>query len=265
MDEAITRRRTAAGVQTPVAYLNCNFSAPVGNRPALFTHDEVITLFHECGHGLHHLLSQVDELAVSGIHGVEWDAVELPSQFMENFCWEWDVLRGMTQHVDSGAPLPRELFDKMLAAKNFQSGLQMLRQIEFALFDLHLHHDFDADGGDATAVLALLEQVRDEIAVLRPPGWNRFPHSFSHIFAGGYAAGYYSYKWAEVLSADAYDLFEESGRRNGSVLDPAAGERFWREVLAVGGSRPALESFKAFRGREPRVDALLRHNGMIAA
>jgi oligopeptidase A len=235
----------------------------VGERPALFTHDEVITLFHECGHGLHHLLSQVDELAVSGIHGVEWDAVELPSQFMENFCWEWDVLQGMTAHVDTGEPLPRALFDKMLAAKNFQSGLQMLRQIEFSIFDLRLHHDFDpwSDAG----VLQLLDEVRDEVAVLRPPAWNRFPHSFSHIFAGGYAAGYYSYKWAEVLSSDAYDLFEENGKAVGSVLDPAAGERFWREILAVGGSRPALESFKAFRGREPRVDALLRHNGMIAA
>jgi len=274
MDEAITRRRIQkegnAAIQTPVAYLNCNFSAPVGEkggkrRPALFTHDEVITLFHECGHGLHHLLSQVDELAVSGIHGVEWDAVELPSQFMENFCWEWDVLREMTQHVDTGAALPRELFDKMLAAKNFQSGLQTLRQIEFSLFDLRLHHDFDARQNSAAAVMRLLEDVRDEVAVMRPPEWNRFPHGFSHIFAGGYAAGYYSYKWAEVLSSDAYDLFEESGKHAGTVLDPATGERFWREILAVGGSRPALESFMAFRGREPRVDALLRHNGMIVA
>jgi oligopeptidase A len=267
MDEAITRRRVAhAGgeaIQTPVAYLNCNFSAPVSGRPALFTHDEVITLFHECGHGLHHLLTEVDELAVSGIHGVEWDAVELPSQFMENFCWEWDVLREMTAHVDSGAAMPRELFDKMLAAKNFQSGMQMLRQIEFALFDLHLHHDQPVDGADG--VLRLLEKVRDEIAVTRPPAWNRFPHSFSHIFAGGYAAGYYSYKWAEVLSADAYDLFEQSGRRAGAVLDAGTGRRFWQEILAVGGSRPAMESFKAFRGREPTVDALLRHNGMICA
>jgi oligopeptidase A len=263
MDEAVTRRRLNSGVQTPVAYLNCNFSSPVGDRPALFTHDEVITLFHECGHGLHHLLSQVDELAVSGIHGVEWDAVELPSQFMENFCWEWDVLQGMTAHVDTGEPLPRGLFDKMLAAKNYQSGLQMLRQIEFAIFDLRLHHDYDPWGDQD--VLQVLDEVRDEVAVIRPPAWNRFPHSFGHIFAGGYAAGYYSYKWAEVLSSDAYDLFEENGKAAGSVLDPAAGERFWREILAVGGSRPALESFKAFRGREPRVDALLRHNGMIAA
>jgi oligopeptidase A len=266
MDEAITRRRVGDGLQTPVAYLNCNFSAPVGDKPALFTHDEVITLFHECGHGLHHLLTQVEELAVSGIHGVEWDAVELPSQFMENFCWEWDVLREMTCHVQTGEVLPRSLFDKMLAAKNFQSGLQTLRQIEFSLFDMLLHSDFDADGAAGAAdVLRLLETVRDEVAVMRPPAWHRFPHSFSHIFAGGYAAGYYSYKWAEVLSADAYDLFEENGKRSGTVLDPVTGERFWREILAVGGARPALESFKAFRGREPSVDALLRHNGMIAA
>ncbi|MBA3902911.1 MAG: oligopeptidase A [Rhodocyclaceae bacterium] len=258
MDDAITRRRTPSGIQAPVAYLNCNFSAPVGNKPAVFTHDEVITLFHEFGHGLHHMLSRVDELAVSGIHGVEWDAVELPSQFMENFCWEWSVLGDMTGHVDTGAPLPRALFDKMLAAKNFQSGMQMLRQIEFSLFDLRLHHDFDPNGGKS--VLGLLDEVRDEVAVMKPPAWNRFPHSFSHIFAGGYGAGYYSYKWAEVLSADAYDLFEQNG-----VLDAATGARFRREVLAVGGSRPALESFKAFRGREPRVEALLRHNGMIAA
>ncbi|MBI3140465.1 MAG: M3 family metallopeptidase [Rhodocyclales bacterium] len=268
MDDAITRKRTAVGIQVPVAYLNCNFSPPLGEmggkpRPALFTHDEAITLFHEFGHGLHHMLSRVDELAVSGIHGVEWDAVELPSQFMENFCWEWTVLRDMTAHADTGAPLPRELFDKMLAAKNFQSGMQMLRQIEFALFDLRLHHEFDPRGDKS--VLALLDEVRDEVAVLKPPAWNRFPHNFSHIFAGGYAAGYYSYKWAEVLSADAYELFEENGRERGGVLDPETGSRFWREILAVGGSRPALESFMAFRGREPRVEALLRHNGMIPA
>jgi oligopeptidase A len=258
MDEAVTRRRVGDTVQTPVAYLNCNFSAPVGGKPALFTHDEVITLFHECGHGLHHLLTQVDELAVSGIHGVEWDAVELPSQFMENFCWEWSVLSEMTAHADTGAPLPRALFDKMLAAKNFQSGMQMLRQIEFSLFDLRLHYDFDPCG--AKSFMELLDEVRREVAVIRPPEWQRFPHSFSHIFAGGYAAGYYSYKWAEVLSADCYDLFERNG-----VLDRPTGERFWREILAVGGSRPALESFRAFRGRDPQVEALLRHNGMIAA
>jgi len=258
MDDAITRRRKAAGIQTPVAYLNCNFSAPVGGRPAMFTHDEVITLFHEFGHGLHHLLTRVDVLGVSGINGVEWDAVELPSQFMENFCWEWDVLKDMTRHVDSGQSLPRALFDKMMAAKNFQSGLQTVRQLEFALFDMHLHHDFDP--ADAKTPLDLLDEVRSRIAVIIPPAYNRFPHGFSHIFGGGYAAGYYSYKWAEVLSADAYSLFEESG-----VLNPVVGERFREEILAAGGSRPALESFVAFRGREPNIDALLRHNGMAVA
>jgi oligopeptidase A len=256
MDEARTRRLKGGRVQTPVAYLNCNFSAPVGGKPALFTHDEVNTLFHEFGHGLHHLLTRVDYLGVSGINGVEWDAVELPSQFMENFCWEWDVLRPMTAHVDTGAPLARALFDKMLAAKNFQSGMQTLRQIEFALFDLHLHHDFDPNG--SKTALDLLKEVRGRVAVVYPPDYNRFPHNFSHIFAGGYAAGYYSYKWAEVLSADAYSLFEENG-----VLDPQTGQRFWDEVLGMGGSRPALESFVAFRGRAPKMDALLRHNGMV--
>jgi oligopeptidase A len=263
MDEAITRRAVSGGVQTPVAYLNCNFPSPVGGKPATFTHDDVITLFHESGHGLHHLLTRVDDLPVSGIHGVEWDAVELPSQFMENFCWEWDVLSGMTAHVDSGEPLPRALYDKMIAAKNFQSGMQTLRQIEFSLFDLRLHHDF-VPGGDKT-LLQLLGEVRDEVAVVRPPEWNRFANSFSHIFAGGYAAGYYSYKWAEVLSADAFEAFEEARGVAGTVLDTATGRRFWDEILAVGGSRPALESFKAFRGREPKPDALLRHSGMVAA
>jgi oligopeptidase A len=256
MDDAITRRRTDKGIQTPVAYLNCNFAAPVGGRPALFTHDEVITLFHEFGHGLHHLLTQVEELGVSGISGVEWDAVELPSQFMENFCWEWDVLQGMTRHAETGARLPRELFDKMIAAKNFQSGLQMLRQIEFSLFDLRLHSDYDADS--SMSVQQLLDEVRAEVAVLIPPKFNRFQNSFSHIFAGGYAAGYYSYKWAEVLSADAYSLFEENG-----VLDAATGSHFRQEILAVGGSRDAMDSFIAFRGREPKIDALLRHNGLV--
>ena len=255
MDEAITRRRTAGRLQTPVAYLNCNFSAPVGGKPALFTHDEVITLFHEFGHGLHHLLTRVDYLGVSGINGVEWDAVELPSQFMENFCWEWEVLAPMTRHVETGAPILRPLFDKMLGAKNFQSGLQTVRQLEFSLFDLHLHYDFDPNG--AKTALQLLDEVRSRVAVIFPPPYNRFPNNFSHIFAGGYAAGYYSYKWAEVLSADAYGLFEENG-----VLDPATGHRFWNEILGVGGSRPALESFIAFRGREPQIDALMRHNGM---
>ena len=257
MDEAIARRRKRDRIQNPVAYLNCNFSRPVGSKPALFTHDDVLTLFHEFGHGLHHLLTRVEDLGVSGINGVEWDAVELPSQFMENFCWEWDVLREMTRHVDTGQPLPRPLFDKMLAAKNFQSGLAMLRQIEFAVFDMRLYSDFDPAGG--RTALDLLDEVRRQVAVLFPPAYNRFPNSFGHIFGGGYAAGYYSYKWAEVLSADAYSLFEEKG-----VLSPEAGARFRAEILAVGGSRPAAESFRAFRGRDPKVDALLRHSGMTA-
>jgi oligopeptidase A len=258
MDDAISRRHTTSGVQTPVAYLNCNFPGPVDGKVATFSHDDVITLFHECGHGLHHLLTRVDELSVSGIHGVEWDAVELPSQFMENFCWDWAVLQKMTAHVDSARPLPRDLYDKMIAAKNFQSGMQTLRQIEFSLFDLLLHGELPP-GQD---FMQLLDTVRREVAVVIPPAWQRFPQSFSHIFAGGYAAGYYSYKWAEVLSADAFEAFEEAEQRSGAVLDAATGSRFLDEVLAVGGSRPALESFKAFRGREPRVDALLRHNGM---
>lgn len=255
MDECITRRKKVNGLELPVAYLTCNFSAPVGDKPALFTHGEVETLFHEFGHGLHHMLTQVEEYGVSGIKGVEWDAVELPSQFMENFCWEWEVLRNMTSHVESGGQLPRALFDKMMAAKNFQAGMQMVRQIEFSLFDMRLHGDFDPNGKETP--LDLIEQVRDEVSVSRPPSWNRFPNSFSHIFAGGYAAGYYSYKWAEVLSADAYGLFEELG-----VLSEEAGARFKAEVLEQGGSRPAIESFVAFRGREPNMDALLRHNGM---
>jgi len=243
-------------VQVPVAHLVCNLPRPVGGKPAIFTHDDVITLFHEFGHGLHLLLTRIDDLGVSGLSGVEWDAVELPSQFMENFCWQWEVLEPMCRHVDTGQPLPRGLFERMLAAKNFQSGLAMLRQIEFAVFDMRLHSE-ENPGANA---LALLDEVRREIAVLMPPAYNRFPNTFSHIFAGGYAAGYYSYKWAEVLSADAYAAFEEHG-----VLDPATGARFRDEVLAVGGSRPALESFRAFRGREPQVEALLRHNGMIPA
>lgn len=247
------RRVTAGGVQTPVAYLTCNFSRPVGDKPATFTHDEVITLFHEFGHGLHHMLTRVDELGVAGISGVEWDAVELPSQFMENFCWEWDVLQGMTAHADSGEPLPRALYDKMIAAKNFQSGMQMVRQLEFSLFDMRLYHEMEPAGDWQ----ALLDAVRDEVAVNRPPAYNRFPCTFSHIFGGGYAAGYYSYKWAEVLSADAYAAFEEAGGAN-----PEVGRKFWDEILAVGGSRPALESFRAFRGRDPQIDALLRHSGM---
>ncbi|HNI52687.1 MAG TPA: M3 family metallopeptidase, partial [Accumulibacter sp.] len=233
MNDARSRRVLETGVQTPVAYLICNFSRPVGDKPATFTHDEVTTLFHETGHGLHHMLTQVGELGVSGIDGVEWDAVELPSQFMENYCWEWAVLKEMTAHVDSGAALPRQLFDRMLAAKNFLSGMQTVRQIEFSLFDLILHHDFDPTGDKS--VLQLLEEVRNEVAVVFPPDWHRFPNSFSHIFAGGYAAGYYSYKWAEVLSADCYAAFEEAG----NPFDPETGRRFLDEILSVGGVRSA--------------------------
>ncbi|MDB5839105.1 MAG: family metallopeptidase [Herminiimonas sp.] len=266
MDDARGRRRASDGIQTPVAYLTCNFTEPAvvdgKAKPALFTHDEVNTLFHEFGHGLHHMLTQVDELGVSGISGVEWDAVELPSQFMENFCWEWDVLQNMTAHVDTGEPLPRALFDKMTAAKNFQSGLQTLRQVEFSLFDMHLHFDHDPYGGKS--VQEVVNEVRRQFAVMMPPAFNRFQHSFGHIFAGGYAAGYYSYKWAEVLSADAYSAFEEAAAASDPVLLAETGLKFQREILAVGGSRPAIESFMAFRGREPNIDALLRHSGMTA-
>jgi oligopeptidase A len=248
------RRPDGAGaVQTPVARLICNFASPQGGRPALLTHDDVITLFHEFGHGLHHMLTQVEDLAVSGIAGVEWDAVELPSQFMENFCWEWSVLRRLTAQVDTGEALPRELFDKLLAAKNFQSGLATLRQIEFGLFDMRLH----AEPGTQADVQRVMDEVRAEVAVLHPPAFNRFQNAFSHIFGGGYAAGYYSYKWAEVLSADAWSAFEET-----DPLDVATGQRYLHTILEVGGSRPALESFKAFRGREPQIDALLRHQGL---
>jgi len=261
MDSTITRRRTANGIQTPVAYLVCNFPGPIGDKPATFSHDDVQTLFHEVGHGLHHLLTQVEDLWVSGISAVEWDAVELPSQFMENFCWEWDVLASMTAHVDTAEPLPRTLFDKMLAARNFQSGMQTVRQLEFALFDLRLHHESTIM--HTQNAQALISEVRQEVAVITPPAWQRFPNSFSHIFAGGYAAGYYSYKWAEVLSADAFEAFEEARESGKHVLDQETGDRFLNEILAVGGSRPALESFRQFRGREPRMDALLRHSGMV--
>ena len=265
MDDARGRRMTTGGeVQTPIAYLVCNFTPPAtvdGKlQPSLFTHDEVTTLFHEFGHGLHHMLTQVDEIAVSGISGVEWDAVELPSQFMENFCWEWDVLQGLTAHVKTGAPLPRALYDKMLAAKNFQSGLQTLRQVEFSLVDMHLHYDYDP--ASAQTVQELINDVRQKFSVMMPPAFNRFQHSFGHIFSGGYAAGYYSYKWAEVLSADAYAAFEEAVEAGGGALSEETGKRFQQEILAVGGSRSALDSFKAFRGREPSIDALLRHSGM---
>jgi oligopeptidase A len=261
MDDAINRRRARGLLQHPVAYLTCNLSAPVGGKPATFTHDEVITIFHEFGHGLHQLLTEVDVAGVSGIQGVEWDAVELPSQFMENFCWEWDVLRHMTRHVDSGVPLPRMLFDKMLAAKNFQSGMATVRRIEMGLFDMRLHAEYETAGkGTWNTPQALQEEIRREVGVVPRAPYDRFMDSFAHVFAGGYAAGYYSYQWAEVLSADAYSLFEEEG-----VLSPAAGARFREEVLSRGGSRSALESFVAFRGRPPQLDALLRHNGMVAS
>ena len=254
MDDCRNRRDTANGVQTPLVYLVCNFGKGSDGRPATFSHREVTTLFHEMGHGLHQLLTRIGELGVAGINGVEWDAVELPSQFMENFCWEWQRVRAMTAHVDSGEPLPRALFDRMLAAKNFQSGMFTVRQLEFALFDMLLHSQFDPASDD---VLELLERVRDEVAVNRPPAWHRFPQQFNHIFAGGYGAGYYSYKWAEVLSADAYAAFEEAPAQVAET-----GARFRREVLARGGSRDAAENFQAFRGRAPTIDALLRHSGM---
>ena len=262
MDDVRARwlRPDTGQVQTPVAHLVCNFAEGLDGKPALLTHDDVTTLFHEFGHGLHHLLTRVNERDVSGISGVEWDAVELPSQFMENFCWEWDVLRHMTSHVDTGEALPRSLFDKMLAAKNFQSGMQMLRQIEFSLFDMLLHtrHDPTLD------IMPLLAEVRAEIAVLPAPAWSRTAHTFSHIFAGGYAAGYYSYKWAEVLSADVYAAFEESMNPDG-LPNPQTGQKYLNAILEAGGSRPAMASFKAFRGREPSLEALLRHQGLAQA
>jgi oligopeptidase A len=261
MDDAVNRRRADGIVQHPVAYLTCNLSSPVGDRPATFTHDEVITIFHEFGHGLHHLLTQVDVPGISGIQGVEWDAVELPSQFMENFCWEWDVVRDMSRHVDTGEKLPRELFDRMLSARNFESGMFMVRNTEMGLFDMLLHAQMEAPGdAQRPTPRALLDTVRREVAVVPRAPYDRFMESFAHVFAGGYAAGYYSYQWAAVLSADAFSLFEEKG-----VLSPAAGDRFRSEVLARGGSRPALESFVAFRGRPPQLDALLRHNGMVVS
>ncbi|HEX8602371.1 MAG TPA: M3 family metallopeptidase, partial [Pseudoduganella sp.] len=267
MDDARSRRVEAGQLQTPIAYLTCNFTEPAvidGKvQPSLFTHDEVITLFHEFGHGLHHMLTTVEELGVSGIAGVEWDAVELPSQFMENFCWEWDVLSHMTAHVKTGEPLPRALFDKMTAAKNFQSGLQTLRQVEFSLLDMHLHYDYDPSSG--RSVQDVIDEVRQRFALIVPPAFNRFQNSFGHIFAGGYAAGYYSYKWAEVLSADAYAAFEEAaGLEDADQKVGETGRKFLREILSGGGSRPALEAFTAFRGREPEIDALLRHSGMAA-
>ena len=260
MDDAINRRCFGDRRQHPVAFLTCNLPAPVGGKPATFTHDDVITLFHEFGHGLHQMLTRVEVSGVSGIEGVEWDAVELPSQIMENWCWEWDVLVHMTEHVDSGAPLPRDLFDRLVAARNFQKGMETVRQLEFALFDMQLHAVYRPDGGGPwSSPEALSTAVRDEVAVTPRADYERRMESFSHIFAGGYAAGYYSYKWAEVLSADAFARFEEEG-----VLSPAVGRSFLDEVLARGGSRPAMESFVAFRGRPPQLDALLRHNGMTS-
>ena len=254
MDNDRTRNRLYGSLQTPVAYLVCNFAKPVGDKPALLTHDDVLTLFHEFGHGLHHMLSRIEEPSASGINGVEWDAVECPSQFMENFAWDWTVLESLTSHVQTSEKLPRSLYDKMLAAKNFQSAMAMVRQLEFGLFDMLLHTEFDSQKDN---ILDLLAQVRKEVAVTQQPDYNRFPNSFSHIFAGGYAAGYYSYKWAEVLSSDAFSLFEETG-----VLNPETGKKWLNEVLAVGSSRPAMDSFIAFRGRAPRIDALLRHSGI---
>ena len=259
MDDVRSRwlRPDTGLLQTPVAHMVCNFADGVDGKPALLTHDDVITLFHESGHALHHMLTQVNEKDVSGINGVEWDAVELPSQFMENFCWEWDVLRHMTAHVETGEPLPRALYDKMIAAKNFQAGMGTLRQVEFALFDMLLHteHQPDADYN------ALLQQVRAEVAVLPTTAYNRSTNTFSHIFAGGYAAGYYSYKWAEVLSADAYAAFEETQGSDGSTSQTTA-QKYLHNILEMGGSRSAMDNFKAFRGREPQLDALLRHQGM---
>ncbi|BEI35495.1 M3 family metallopeptidase [Polynucleobacter sp. HIN6] len=270
MDDARGRRVFSNGeVQAPVAYLVCNFAAPVevdGQlRQPTITHDDVITLFHESGHGLHHLLTQVGALGVSGINGVEWDAVELPSQFMENFCWEWEVLQGMTAHIDTGEPLPRSLFDKMLAAKNFQNGLTTMRQLVFSLTDWRLHSRFDANTAQGQAVLDLARSINNEYHVIPQASISRWPNTFSHIFAGGYAAGYYSYKWAEVLSADVYAAFEEAAKIKGTVLDPETGIRYRQEILEVGGSRPAAESFAAFRGRPPQIDALLRHGGLVTA
>jgi oligopeptidase A len=258
MSNCRSRRVLADGTtQLPMAFLTCNFAPPVGDTPALLTHDEVITLFHEFGHGLHHMLTEVEISAVGGIHGVAWDAVELPSQFMEHWCWEEDALNLMTSHIDNQETLPTALLESLLAAKNFQSGLQTLRQIEFALFDLGIHGQapLSIDG-----IQAQIDKVRAEVSVMPPPAFNRFQHGFSHIFAGGYAAGYYSYKWAEVLSSDAFSRFEAEG-----IFNRNTGLAFRQNVLAKGGSQPALELFTAFRGREPSIDALLRHSGLEKA
>jgi oligopeptidase A len=257
MDECLVRRKTAKGLQTPVAFLTCNFSEPVGDKPALFTHDEVTTLFHEFGHGLHHMLTKIDYAGVSGINGVAWDAVELPSQFMENWCWEREALDLISGHYETGEKLPEELYEKMIAARNFQSAMMMVRQLEFSIFDFRLHLEFDPEGGNQ--VDKILAEVREQVAVVQPPTFNRFAHSFGHIFAGGYAAGYYSYKWAEVLSADAFSKFEEKG-----IFDRETGLEFLNNILEQGGSKEPMELFIAFRGREPEIDALLRHSGIAA-
>ena len=257
MGDCQSRMVTRTVEQIPVAYMTCNFTPPVGDKPALLTHDEVETLFHEFGHGLHHMLTRVDYVAVSGINGVAWDAVELPSQFMENFCWERQALDLFAAHYQTGEKIPEELYQRMLAAKNFQSGMMMVRQLEFALFDFRIHLEYDPDRG--ARIYEILDEVREEVAVIKPPAWNRFAHAFSHIFAGGYAAGYYSYKWAEVLSADAFSLFEENG-----VFDEVTGQSFLRNILEMGGARDAMTLFVTFRGREPQIDALLRHSGIAA-
>jgi oligopeptidase A len=257
MDECLVHRQTAVGLQTPVAYLTCNFSEPLGDKPALFTHDEVTTLFHEFGHGLHHMLTKIHYAGVSGINGVPWDAVELASQFRDNWWWEREALDLISGHYETDAPLPDALFDKMIAARNFQSAMMMVRQLEFSLFDFKLHLEYDPkQTRQAESVLA---QVRDQVSVVRPPAFNRFAQSFSHIFAGGYAAGYYSYKWAEVLSADAFSKFEENG-----IFDRATGIAFLQAILEQGGSREPMDLFVEFRGREPEIDALLRHTGIAA-
>ena len=255
MDECISRMKHQEVVQLPVAYLTCNLTPPVGEEPALLTHDEVTTLFHEFGHGLQHMLTQIDTLFVSGINGVEWDAVELPSQFLENWCWEKQGLEIMAKHYQTGQALPEELFAKLLKAKNFQSAMFMVRQLEFALFDFQLHMQYGKPGFNS--IQALLDKVREQVAVVIPPEFNRFQHGFTHIFSGGYAAGYYSYKWAEVLSADAFSLFEENG-----IFDTQTGLHFMATVLEKGGSQNAMEIFEEFRGRKPEVDALLRHSGL---
>ncbi|MGM0522385.1 MAG: M3 family metallopeptidase, partial [Pseudomonadota bacterium] len=258
MADCRVRRQTQNGLQLPVAFLTCNFTPPVNDKPALLTHDEVTTLFHEFGHGLHHMLTQQNIADISGINGVAWDAVELPSQFMENYCWEREGLDLLAKHVDTGESLPSELLERLQAAKNFQSAMGMARQIEFSLFDLRLHHELEAPS--ATDIQALLDDVREHVSVVPKVAFNRFQNSFGHIFAGGYAAGYYSYKWAEVLSADAWSAFEEAG-----IFDPETGQRFRTQILEQGGARDAAELFHDFRGREPSVEPLLRHSGIRAA